>query len=38
MHLTPKGFPPDIPGIGDEIETKMQQAAHPALQSILTPF
>jgi hypothetical protein len=34
MHLTPAGFPAGIPGIGEEIETAIQQAPHLSLQSI----
>lgn len=36
---TPAGFPSGIPGIGDEIEITIQQAAQPERQSIHTaPF
>lgn len=38
MHLTPAGLPSGIPGILDEIEGAMQQAAHPSLHSISTSF
>jgi hypothetical protein len=34
MHLTPAGFPPGMPGIGDEIEVAIQQAPQSFLQSI----
>jgi len=34
MHLTPAGFPPGIPGIGDEIDKAMQQAPQPSRQII----
>jgi hypothetical protein len=33
-HLTKAGLPPGIPGIGELMEGKMQQAAHPGRQSI----
>ncbi len=33
-HLTAAGLPASMPGIGDEIEGAMQQAAQPTLQSI----
>jgi hypothetical protein len=32
MQGTPAGLPPGMPGIGEEIEGAMQQAAQPALQ------
>jgi len=35
MHLIPAGFPPGIPGIGDEIDTAIQQAPQLFLQSII---
>jgi hypothetical protein len=31
----PEGFPLGMPGIGDEIETAIQQAPQPFLQSII---
>jgi hypothetical protein len=31
---TPAGLPSGIPGIGDEIDNAMQQAPHPARQSM----
>jgi hypothetical protein len=31
----PAGFPPGIPGIGDEIDGAVQQAPQPTLQSIM---
>jgi hypothetical protein len=34
MHLTPAGFPPGIPGIGDDIDNAMQHAPQSSLQSI----
>jgi len=34
MHLTPAGFPPGIPGIGEEIDDAMQHAPQFTLQSI----
>jgi hypothetical protein len=34
MHLMPAGFPSGIPGIGDEIETAIQQAPQFFLQYI----
>ena len=34
MHLIPAGLPSGIPGIGEDIERAMQQAAHPGRQSI----
>jgi hypothetical protein len=34
MHGIPAGFPFGIPGIGDEIDGAIQQAAHPGLQFI----
>ena len=36
IHRTPKGLPPGMPGIGDEIDTYMQQAAQPDLHSIFS--
>jgi hypothetical protein len=35
-HLTPAVLPPGIPGIGDEIDGAMQQAAQPILQSMFS--
>ncbi len=29
MHFTPAGFPPGIPGNGDEIDAAIQQAPQP---------
>ena len=42
MHRTPAGLPSGIPGIGEDIDIAMQQAAHPilhlfALSIILAP-
>jgi hypothetical protein len=34
MHLIPAGFPPGIPGIGDEIETAIQHAPQSDLHFI----
>jgi hypothetical protein len=34
MHLTPAGFPFSMPGIGEEIETAIQQAPQSGLHSI----
>src|SRR5581483_9817375 len=35
MHRTPAGFPPGIPGIGDEMDGAIQQAPQPDLHSIM---
>jgi hypothetical protein len=35
MHLTPAGLPPDIPGIGEEIDNTMQQAPQSGRHSTL---
>jgi hypothetical protein len=34
IHLTPAGFPSGMPGMGDDIDTAMQQAPQFSLQSI----
>ena len=34
MHLTPAGFPSGIPGIGEDIESAIQQAPQEDLHSI----
>ncbi len=36
MQRIPAGFPRGIPGIGEEIEGAMQQAAQPGLQATLS--
>lgn len=33
MQRTPAGFPPGIPGMGDEIDGAVQQAPHPLRQT-----
>ena len=38
MHLTPAGFPPGIPGIGDDIEIAIQQAPQPERHFIGYPI
>ena len=38
MHRTKAGLPADIPGIADEIDGTIQQAAHPTRQSINTEY
>ena len=38
MHRTKAGLPAGIPGIADEIDGTIQQAAHPTRQSIITEY
>jgi len=38
MHRTPAGFPPGIPGIGEEIDGAMQQAPQWVRHSMVFDF